>query len=76
MGTLENRRKLTAVRGMGAALVGFAGWIVLYVVFGLIEPNIFTTNNMLNLLRSISGPFGWARVCLKLDWTQGATSIP
>ena len=32
MGTLENRRKLTAVRGMGAALVGFAGWIVLYVV--------------------------------------------
>ena len=25
MGTLENRRKLTAVRGMGAALVGFAG---------------------------------------------------
>ena len=54
MGTLENRRKLTAVRGMGAALVGFAGWIVLYVVFGLIEPNIFTTNNMLNLLRSMA----------------------
>ena len=47
-------KQLMAVRGMGAALVGFAGWIVLYVVFGLIEPNIFTTNNMLNLLRSMA----------------------
>ena len=55
MSTLnENKRKLTSIRGMGAALVGFAGWIVLYIVFGLIEPNIFTTNNMLNLLRSMA----------------------
>lgn len=55
MSTLnENKRKLTSIRGMGAALVGFAGWIILYVVFGLIEPNIFTTNNMLNLLRSMA----------------------
>lgn len=55
MNTLnENKRKLTSIRGMGAALVGFAGWIILYVVFGLIEPNIFTTNNMLNLLRSMA----------------------
>jgi hypothetical protein len=28
----------------------------------------------LNLLRFISGPLGWARVYLKLDWAEGATS--
>lgn len=50
----ENKRKITAIRGMGAALVAFAGWIILYIVFGLIEPNIFKSNNMLNLLRSMA----------------------
>ena len=55
MSTLnENKKKILAVRGMGAALIAFAGWIVLYIVFGLIEPNIFTANNMRNLLRSMS----------------------
>ncbi len=55
MSTLnENKRKVTAIRGMGAAMVGFAGWIILYIVFGLIEPNIFKANNMLNLLRSMA----------------------
>lgn len=55
MSTLTKKKsKLTSIRGMGAALIAFAGWIVLYVVFGLIEPNIFTTNNMLNLLRSMA----------------------
>lgn len=51
---IENKRKVTAIRGMGAAMVGFAGWIILYIVFGLIEPNIFKSNNMLNLLRSMA----------------------
>lgn len=55
MSTLnDNKRKVTAIRGMGAALVGFAGWIILYIVFGLIDPNIFKINNMLNLLRSMA----------------------
>ena len=55
MSTLnESKRKITAIRGMGAAMVGFAGWIILYIVFGLIEPNIFKSNNMLNLLRSMA----------------------
>ena len=37
MSTLnENKKKITAIRGMGAALVGFAGWIILYIVFGLV----------------------------------------
>lgn len=55
MSTLnDKKRKVTAIRGMGAAMVGFAGWIILYIVFGLIEPNIFKSNNMLNLLRSMA----------------------
>ena len=38
MSTLtENKKKKTAIRGLGAALVGFAGWVVLLLVFGLIE---------------------------------------
>lgn len=51
--TSENKKK-TSIRGLGAALVAFVGWAVLYVVFGLIEPNIFTAGNMLNLLRSMA----------------------
>ena len=55
MSTLnESKRKIPAIRGMGAAMVGFEGWIILYIVFGLIEPNIFKSNNMLNLLRSMA----------------------
>ena len=55
MNTLNKSiKKLTAIRGMGAALIAFAAWILLYVVLGLIEPNIFSTNNMLNLLRSMA----------------------
>ena len=55
MSTLtENKKKKTAVRGLGAALIGFAGWIVLLVVFGMIDPNILKVNNILNLLRSMA----------------------
>ena len=55
MNTLNKSiKKLPAIRGMGAALIAFAAWILLYIVFGIIEPNIFSTNNMLNLLRSMA----------------------
>ena len=55
MSTLtENKKKKTAIRGLGAAMVGFAGWVVLLLVFGLIDPNILKINNILNLLRSMS----------------------
>lgn len=54
MNALNQRKKITSIRGMGAALVAFCGWIVLYIIFGLIEPNIFTGNNVLNLLRSMA----------------------
>lgn len=55
MSTLtENKKKKTAIRGLGAAMIGFAGWAVLLVVFGLIDPNILKWTNILNLLRSMA----------------------
>ena len=55
MSTLtENKKKKTAIRGLGAALIGFAGWGVLLLVFGLIDPNILKATNILNLLRSMA----------------------
>lgn len=47
-------KKLLAVKGMGAALTGFAGLIIIYIAFGLINPAVFSSNNILNLLRSMS----------------------
>ena len=54
MSTLKNNKKKTAIRGLGAALVGFAGWVVLLLVFGMIDPNILKLNNIPNLLRSMA----------------------
>lgn len=47
-------RRAFSIRGMGAAIIAFIGWIVIYIVFGIIEPNVFSTMNILNLLRSMS----------------------
>ena len=47
-------KKLMSVRGMGAALTAFVGLIIIYVAFGLIEPQVFTWTNIRNLLRSMS----------------------
>lgn len=50
----ETKTKKLAVRGLGAALVAFAGWAVLLVVFGIIDPNVLKSGNILNLLRSMA----------------------
>ncbi len=47
-------RSLLSVRGMGAALTAFAGLVVIYVAFGLINPQVFSLINVINLLRSMS----------------------
>lgn len=55
MNTLTKKsNRITAVRGMGSALIAFAGWVVLYIVFGMINPQVLTLGNMLNLLRSMA----------------------
>ncbi len=47
-------KRILNVRGMGAALTAFAGLIIIYIVFGLINPTVFSGQNILNLLRSMS----------------------
>ena len=35
-------KRLLSVRGMGAALTAFAGLIIIYIAFGLINPTVFS----------------------------------
>ena len=46
--------KIMSIRGMGAALTAFAGLIVIYIVFGIINPMVFSGRNVANLLRSMA----------------------
>jgi ribose transport system permease protein len=39
---------------MGGALTAFVGLIIIYVAFGIINPMVFSKNNNMNLLRSMS----------------------
>ncbi len=50
----ENKKKKTAIRGLGAAMIAFAGWVILLIGFGLIDPNVLKITNILNLLRSMA----------------------
>lgn len=47
-------KRFLKIRGMGAALTAFAGLIIIYIAFGIINPMVFSANNMMNLLRSMS----------------------
>lgn len=47
-------KKLLETRGMGAAITAFAGLVIIYIAFGLINPAVFSGQNILNLLRSMS----------------------
>ena len=51
---LSPLRRFIAIRGMASALIAFAALIVIYIVFGLREPNVFSAVNIQNLLRSMS----------------------
>ena len=47
-------KKFLSIRGMGAALTAFAGLIIIYIVFGIINPSVFSGQNIIYLLRSMS----------------------
>ena len=47
-------KKILSIRGMGGALTAFVGLIIIYVAFGIINPMVFSKNNNMNLLRSMS----------------------
>ena len=47
-------KKFLSIRGMGGALTAFVGLIIIYIAFGIINPMVFSKNNNMNLLRSMS----------------------
>lgn len=47
-------KRLLSIRGMRGAMAAFAGLIVIYIAFGIINPTVFSGQNMMNLLRSMS----------------------
>lgn len=47
-------KRLLAIKGMGGALTAFAGLIIIYIAFGIINPTVFAGQNIMNLLRSMS----------------------
>lgn len=46
-------KRIIGIRGMGAALTAFVGLIIIYVVFGIMNPTVFSGQNIMNLLRSM-----------------------
>lgn len=47
-------RRFFGIRGMSSAMIAFAALVVIYVAFGIRAPAVFSTGNILNLLRSMS----------------------
>lgn len=47
-------KRLLGTRGMGAVITAFAGLLIIYVAFGIIDRNVFSGQNVMNLLRSMS----------------------
>ncbi len=47
-------KRFLSARGMGAVVTAFAGLMVIYIAFGLIDRNVFSGQNVMNLLRSMS----------------------
>ena len=42
-------KKVLNVRGMRGALTAFGGLIVIYIAFGLINPNVFSGQNIMTV---------------------------
>lgn len=51
---MENKKNVTANRGMGQVLTVTVGLILLCVVFGILNPTFFSGRNINNLLRQIA----------------------
>ena len=47
-------KQFLEIKGMGGALTAFCGLIIIYIAFGLINPTVFSGQNIQNLLRSMS----------------------
>ncbi len=51
---LNPMRRFLAIRGMASAMIAFLALILIYIVFGLRNPMVFSAMNVQNLLRSMS----------------------
>jgi len=51
---MNSIKRFFKARGMGPALTAFAGFFVIYIAFGIINPMVFSSGNVMNLLRSMS----------------------
>ncbi|MDO4633366.1 MAG: ABC transporter permease [Eubacteriales bacterium] len=56
---MENKKqnpikRFLAIRGMGAVMTAFIGLIAIYIAFGIMNPAVFSGQNILNLLRSMA----------------------
>lgn len=47
-------KQIIEIRGMGASITAFVALIIIYVVFGIINPSVFSLQNNMNLLRAMS----------------------
>ena len=47
-------KRLLSITGMGGAVTAFVGLIIIYIAFGIINPTVFSGQNVMNLLRSMS----------------------
>lgn len=47
-------KQILEIKGMGGALTAFCGLLIIYIAFGLINPTVFSGQNIQNLLRSMS----------------------
>ncbi|MCL2827413.1 MAG: ABC transporter permease [Oscillospiraceae bacterium] len=52
--TLSPIRRFLKIRGMGSAVTAFIGMVIIFLAFGLINPIVFGSANIVNLLRSMS----------------------
>lgn len=54
METQSSLKRFLKIRGVATSLTAFGGLIIIYIAFGIINPTVFSSNNMMNLLRSMS----------------------
>ena len=51
--SVKKRKKITSIRGMGQVISVSVALIIMTVVFGIINPSFFSSDNMTNLLRQV-----------------------
>ena len=51
-------KRIFAIRGMGGALTAFAGLIIIYIAFGIINPAVFSGQHV-----KVSDHWYWSELC-------------